>query len=109
MILRRIIFNIIFLLGLTASVNAQSATRDTLAIQSFVDLALPQLDSTAIEAKTSLMHCPKVFNYNHLGMFCKFDYQLDKSSSLQLRFRLGTLEAVDTKEGKGPTTTPIDP
>lgn len=43
---------------------------------------------------------PRVYNYHNLGVFCKLDVKLDKVSKLPVRFRLGTQELVDRKEGK---------
>lgn len=43
---------------------------------------------------------PKIYNYRELGVFCKLDVQLDKAVKLPVRFRLGTQEIVDRKEGK---------
>ena len=43
---------------------------------------------------------PRVYNYHEIGIFCKLDVKLDKVSKLPIRFRLGTQEVVDRKEGK---------
>ena len=43
---------------------------------------------------------PRVYNYHEIGIFCKLDVKLDKASKLPIRFRLGTQEVVDRKEGK---------
>jgi len=43
---------------------------------------------------------PRIYNYHEIGIFCKLDVKLDKISKLPIRFRLGTQEAVDRKEGK---------
>jgi len=43
---------------------------------------------------------PRVYNYHNLGVFCKLDVKIDKASKLPVRFRLGTQELVDRKEGK---------
>jgi len=51
----------------------------------------------------SIMKVPRVYDYHALGMFCKFDVGLDKGSKMALRFRLGTVGAVDELERKGPT------
>lgn len=65
-----------------------------------------KVDSTAVAApipSVSIMAAPKVYDYHALGMFCKFDVGLDKGSKIPLRFRLGTVGAVDELERKGPT------
>ena len=43
---------------------------------------------------------PRVYNYHEIGIFCKLDVKLDKVSKIPVRFRLGTQELVDRKEGK---------
>jgi len=43
---------------------------------------------------------PRIYNYQEIGIFCKLDVKLDKVSKLPVRFRLGTQEVVDRKEGK---------
>lgn len=43
---------------------------------------------------------PRVYNYQKLGIFCKLDVKLDGITKWPVRFRLGTQEVVDRKEGK---------
>lgn len=43
---------------------------------------------------------PRVYNYHEIGIFCKLDVKLDKVSKIPIRFRLGSQEVVDRKEGK---------
>jgi hypothetical protein len=43
---------------------------------------------------------PKVYQYDELGMFCKFEVQIEKRTRFPVKIRLGEVEAVDRKEGK---------
>jgi len=43
---------------------------------------------------------PRIYNYQNLGIFCKLDVKLDGVTKWPVRFRLGTQEVVDRKEGK---------
>jgi len=40
--------------------------------------------------------------YEHLGMFCKLDVQLERRAKFPVLFRLGDVQQVDAWEGKGP-------
>lgn len=45
---------------------------------------------------------PPVYDYQHLGVFCKLDVQLEKHLPMPVRFRLGDPMLVEAWEGKGP-------
>ncbi len=45
---------------------------------------------------------PPVYDYKHLGIFCKLDVQLEKHLLFPVRFRLGDPLRVEEWEGKGP-------
>jgi len=57
----------------------------------------PQWQSVAVPSPD---RSPRIYNYHEIGIFCKLDVKLDKASKLPIRFRLGTQEIVDRKEGK---------
>lgn len=43
---------------------------------------------------------PTIFDENKLPLFCKFEHKLAKSSKVNLRMRLGSLDYVNKLEGK---------
>lgn len=45
---------------------------------------------------------PSPWAYQHLGMFCKLDVQLERRAKFPVLFRLGDVQQVDAWEGKGP-------
>ncbi|MEM8906831.1 MAG: hypothetical protein AAGD05_03210 [Bacteroidota bacterium] len=49
---------------------------------------------------TPSYHAPEVYSYQELGIFCKIDVQLEKTMKLPVKFRLGTVQYVDQREGK---------
>ncbi len=49
-----------------------------------------------------LMALPPAYSYQHLGIFCKLDVQLEKHFGIPVFFRLGDARQVEAMEGKGP-------
>ncbi|MBL7981046.1 MAG: hypothetical protein JNL52_04470 [Flavobacteriales bacterium] len=45
---------------------------------------------------------PSPWRYDHLGLFCKLDVQLERRLRFPVLFRLGDPLLVDAWEGKGP-------
>lgn len=45
---------------------------------------------------------PSPWRYDHLGLFCKLDVQLERRLRFPVLFRLGDPMHVDAWEGKGP-------
>ncbi len=43
---------------------------------------------------------PRIYRFDELGMFCKFEVQIEKATRFPVKIRLGEVEAVDRKEGK---------
>lgn len=51
---------------------------------------------------------PPDFYSAHLGFFCKKEIQMDKTTKLPFRFRLGSVEACDKMEGKNRLTNGVN-
>jgi len=49
---------------------------------------------------------PSPWRYDHLGLFCKLDVQLERKLRFPVLFRLGDPLQVDAWEGKGPLRHP---
>lgn len=60
---------------------------------------LPSVEKAPALTPASL---PSPWRYDHLGLFCKLDVQLERRLRFPLHFRLGDPMHVDAWEGKGP-------
>jgi uncharacterized protein with NAD-binding domain and iron-sulfur cluster len=49
---------------------------------------------------------PAPWSYQHLGLFCKLDVQLERRARLPVLIRLGDAMQVEAWEGKGPLRPP---
>lgn len=78
----------------------------------FADLEVPPLigmgavgsENASFEKDMPFLYSPtqipRAWRYEELGMFCKFEVQLEKTAQFPVKIRLGEVEAVDRKEGK---------
>lgn len=60
---------------------------------------LPSVEKAPALTPASL---PSPWHYDHLGLFCKLDVQLEQRLRFPVLFRLGDPMHVDAWEGKGP-------
>jgi hypothetical protein len=56
-------------------------------------------ETDSVSAFSSLSKTPRYAEYNELGWFCTLDLKMDLKMKMPMRFRLGTLEEVNRKEG----------
>lgn len=43
---------------------------------------------------------PRIYSYDELGLFCKFEVQMERVVKFPVKFRLGDVQYVDWLEGK---------
>lgn len=62
------------------------------------------LQKRKLESPKSILYqksfLPKAFRYDDLALFCKIEYQLEKSVKFPIKFRLGEVQIVEQLEGK---------
>lgn len=66
----------------------------------------PPFSNSLPGRKTELRAMPEIsadYSYQNLGIFCKWEVQLEKKARIPVRFRLGEVQYVDRLEGKSPT------
>ena len=59
-----------------------------------------RFETSPVAAFAALSKTPRYAEFNELGWFCTLDLKMDLKMKLPLRFRLGSLEEVNRKEGK---------
>ena len=76
-----------------------------LQAQARIDTSLKFLDPPP---RIDLLAIPSAYSYQHLGVFCKLDVQLERRLKVPVLFRLGDARQVEAWEGKGPLAFPHD-
>lgn len=64
---------------------------------------LSQPDPVALRSqllKTPTYRSPLLYHYDNLAFFCRLEVQLEQTSKIPVRFRLGSVDYVDYLEGK---------
>ncbi len=102
-----LLFCILFFLG-ELPLQAQVG----LSIQTALDHIVPEMDNPVltidkkptqtIPANPPLsvvqQKIPSAYDYDHLGIFCKFEVQLEKKFKLPMKFRLGEVQYTEQLE-----------
>ncbi len=87
--------------GVFSMLNAQSLLPRT-------DMPAGTMRSNGITLTRSTL--PSPWSYQHLGLFCKLDVQLERRMKFPVLFRLGDVQQVEAWEGKGPwRSSPLTP
>ena len=58
------------------------------------------LEENSFESFTKPMAIPSAYKYDELGMFCKWEVQMEKAAKIPVKFRLGEVQYVERMEGK---------
>jgi hypothetical protein len=69
-------------------------------VKSFSHRFMVDSTNSASQKFIFLNPVPGSYHYSHLGFFCKQELQLEKTITLPLRFRLGSLDYVNYMEQK---------
>lgn len=59
-----------------------------------------QLEENSFESFAKPMTIPSAYKYDELGIFCKWEVQMEKAARIPVKFRLGEVQYVEKMEGK---------
>ena len=58
------------------------------------------VEENDFDSFTKTLTIPSAYKYDELGIFCKWEVQMEKAAKIPVKFRLGEVQYVERMEGK---------
>ncbi|MCG8329241.1 MAG: hypothetical protein MI974_16215 [Chitinophagales bacterium] len=58
------------------------------------------VEENDFDSFTKTLTVPSAYKYDELGIFCKWEVQMEKAAKIPVKFRLGEVQYVERMEGK---------